>query len=313
MSQCAYYWDSLSLQHDTGPHVECIARAEFLAPENVRGLAPGLNTLPVCRHDCVQWIHQVHRPEYHEFVIEACRAGRRLLDEGDTFVCTRSYDAALAAVDAGLSAADAVMDGSVRTAFCAIRPPGHHALPGRAMGFCIFGNVAILARYLQKQHGIGKIAIVDWDVHHGNGTQDIFYSDASVLFISLHQFPLWPGTGRADETGEGPGKGFTLNVPIAPGTSEAEYLRQFESVVLPRLSAFGPEFLLISAGFDAHRDDPLGGLLLSEAGFTRMTRRLKEIAEDACGGRIISCLEGGYNLPALQRSVAAHVTALMEG
>jgi len=313
MPRTAYFWDAVSLQHDTGPHVECIARAEFLAPDNIRSLAAGMTELPVQRHEAVEWILQVHRPEYHEFVREACRAGRRLLDEGDTLVCPRSYDVAIAAVDAVLTAADAVMEGDAGNAFCAVRPPGHHALTGRAMGFCIFANVSILARYLQKQHGIGRIAIVDWDVHHGNGTQDIFYSDPSVLFISLHQFPLWPGTGRADETGEGAGKGFTLNVPVPPGTREADYLRQFESVVMPRVSEFRPEFVLISAGFDAHRDDPLGGLLLTEDGFAQMTRWLKGIAADSCGGRMISCLEGGYNLPALQRSVAAHVSALMDG
>ena len=311
MSATAYYWDALSLQHDTGPHVECIARAEFLAPEKMNGLVANLSALPVSRHDAKAWIRQVHRPEYHDFVAEACRSGRRLLDEGDTHVCPHSYDAAIAAVDAVLTAADAVMDGSALNAFCAIRPPGHHALATRAMGFCLFGNVAILARYLQKQHRIGKVAIVDWDVHHGNGTQDIFCADPSVLFISLHQFPLWPGSGRADESGDGPGKGATLNIPVPPGTSEADYLRRFEGVVLPKLSAFRPEFLLISAGFDAHRDDPLGGLLLTEQGFAQMTNWLKGIAADTAGGRIISCLEGGYNLPALQRSVAAHVTALM--
>lgn len=313
MPRTAYYWDCLSLQHDTGPHVECIARAEFLAPENLHGLTTGFEALPVRRHQAVEWIGQVHRPEYYEFVAEACRAGRHLLDEGDTVVCPRSYEVAIAAVDAVLTAADAVMEGDIANAFCAVRPPGHHALPGRAMGFCLFANVAILARYLQKQHGIERIAIVDWDVHHGNGTQDIFYSDPSVLFISLHQFPLWPGSGRADETGEGAGKGFTLNVPLPPGTGEAEYLRQFESFVLPRVAEFRPEFVLISAGFDAHRDDPLGGLLLTEAGFAQMTRWLKGIAAEHCAGRVISCLEGGYNLPALQRSVAAHVTALMDG
>src|ERR1043166_6116536 len=312
MTATAYLWDRLSLEHDTGPHVECIARAEFLAPERMLELVPGLNTLPVSRHDAVAWITELHSPAYHEFVAEACRSGRRLLDEGDTHVCPRSYDAAIAAVDAVLTAADAVMDGSLTNAFCAIRPPGHHALPIRAMGFCLFGNVAILAHYLQKHHGLQRIAIVDWDVHHGNGTQDIFYDDPTVLFISLHQFPLWPGTGRLDEVGEGPGRGMTLNIPIPPATSEADYLERFERDVLPKVTTFRPDCILISAGFDAHRADPLGGLLLTEVGFARMTNWLKSIALDCCNGRIISCLEGGYNLPALQATVAAHVRALAE-
>lgn len=178
------------------------------------------------------------------------------------------------------------------------------------MGFCIFANVAIAVRYLQQQHGIDRIAVVDWDVHHGNGTQEIFYDDPSVLFISLHQHPLWPGTGMANECGLGDGTGFTLNIPIAPATSERDYLAAFERVALPAVRDFQPEFVLISAGFDAHRDDPLGGLRLTETGFVTMTRHLKQVADEFCEGRIISALEGGYNLTALQNSVAAHVNEL---
>ena len=312
MALTAYYWDPLTLEHDTGPHVESIARAERLAPGEMLQLVPRLDARPVIEHDAVHWITQVHGPQYHEFVRSACRSGRRLLDEGDTVVCPRSYDVAIATVNAVLSAADAVVDGLADNAFCAMRPPGHHALPDRAMGFCLFANVSILAKYLQKNHGMGKIAVVDWDVHHGNGTQAIFYDDPSVLFISLHQIPLWPGSGLAGEDGEGLGKGTTLNIPISPGTPEADYLATFERMALPRVRTFAPACVLISAGFDAHRDDPLGGLMLTESGFAAMTRQLGDLAREACDGRIISCLEGGYNLPALQLSVAAHVNALME-
>lgn len=312
MSRCAYYWDAISLQHDTGKHVEQIARAERLQPEAMAALVPGLDMRTVVDHDAPKWIIRVHEPTYHDWVKESCQRGRRLLDAGDTVVCERSYEAALGAVNAALSAADAVMAGEADNAFCAMRPPGHHALPNATMGFCMFGNVAILARYLQEHYKIRRIAIVDFDVHHGNGTQHIFYNDPDVLFVSLHQHPLWPGSGMADEIGEGPGMGATLNIPIAPFTREADYLATFEARVLPAVQTFNPEFLLVSAGFDAHRDDPLASLQMTETGFTQLTRWLKALAAELRQGRIISCLEGGYNLDALQRSVAAHVKALME-
>lgn len=312
MARTAYYWDPLNLQHDTGPHVECIARGERLAPGEMLSLIPRMDARPVLEHDAVHWITQIHSPHYHEFVKSACEGGRHLLDEGDTVVCRRSYDVALAAVNAALTAADAVMQGHTDNAFCAMRPPGHHALPTRAMGFCLFANVSILARYLQRHCRLDRIAIVDWDVHHGNGTQDIFYNDPSVMFISLHQVPLWPGSGLAHEVGEGAGKNATLNIPMAPGTPEAEYLSTFDAQVVPTLEKFRPDIVLVSAGFDAHRDDPLGGLMLTETGYAHMTRRLRGIADEYCSGRMISCLEGGYNLPALQCSVAAHVNAMMD-
>ncbi len=310
MPRTAYFWDAISLEHDTGHHVECIERARRLAPERMQRHLPGIDLRPILDHDAVEWVLRLHEPDYHDFVKRTCAQGGGLLDQGDTVVGRRSYDAALAAVNAALTAADAVMKGDADNAFCAIRPPGHHALPNRAMGFCLFANVAILARYLQAQHGLARIAIVDWDVHHGNGTQHFFYGDPDVLFVSLHQHPLWPGTGMATERGEARGEGTTLNIPIAPFTSEADYLARFEREVLPALSGFRPDILLISAGFDAHKSDPLANLSLTERGFAHLTRCLVRLANEHCGGRLVSCLEGGYDLDALELSVAAHVDAL---
>lgn len=312
MARIAYLWDPISLEHDTGAHVECIARAERLSPEQIRAKLPTVSLAPVEDHDTPRWITEVHAKSYHDWVKSSCKEGRQLLDQGDTIVCERSYEAALGSVNAALTAADLVMGGKYDAAFCAMRPPGHHALPDGAMGFCLFANISILARHLQKHHAVGKIAIVDWDVHHGNGTQAVFYDDPSVFFVSLHQSPLWPGTGMASERGTGDGRGFTLNVPIRPATTEAEYLTRFENEVLPPLRDFKPEFLLISAGFDAHRDDPLADLRLTESGFATMTRLLNGISTEFCQGRTISLLEGGYNLSALQASVIAHVQALSE-
>ena len=312
MARISYLWDPISLVHDTGAHVESIARAEHLSPERIKPQLPILDFAQVADHDAPRWIMEIHAKSYHDWVKTSCEEGRRLLDHGDTFVCERSYEAALGSVNAALTAADLVLGDKCSAAFCAMRPPGHHALPEGAMGFCLFANISILARYLQQQHGVGKIAIVDWDVHHGNGTQAIFYEDPSVLFISLHQSPLWPGTGMASERGTGAGRGFTLNLPISPSTTEADYLARFESEVLPALREFRPEFLLVSAGFDAHRDDPLADLRLTETGYAALTRHLNEVSADFCQGRTISLLEGGYNLPALQASVIAHVQALGE-
>jgi acetoin utilization deacetylase AcuC-like enzyme len=310
MALTAYIWSPKTLTHDTGERVECIARTEALAPTKIRALIPQLQIAEIPVRESMPWIVRVHSPAYVNFVRDICERGGGLLDQGDTLVSGGSFEAAIAAVDSVLTAADLLMAGKVDNAFCAVRPPGHHALPDRAMGFCVFANISILARYLQQHHGLAKVGIVDWDVHHGNGTQDIFYEDSSVLFISLHQFPLWPGTGRASERGRGAGEGFTINIPIAPGTSEAEYLARFEQCVLPAIDDFAPDVLLISAGFDAHRDDPLGGLRLTESGFACMTTQLRAVADRHCKGRIISCLEGGYNLDALQASVVAHVGAL---
>jgi acetoin utilization deacetylase AcuC-like enzyme len=202
------------------------------------------------------------------------------------------------------------MQGRIKSAFCAVRPPGHHADSRRAMGFCLFNNVAVAARYLQQHHGLDRILIVDWDVHHGNGTQEIFYEDPTVFYFSTHQYPHYPGTGTEDERGRGAGEGFTLNCPLPAGTGDHVYLEIFEKVLVPAAKGFRPDFVLISSGFDAHRDDPLAGMCLTGHGYAGMTRILRQIADLHCGGRIVSCLEGGYNLEALADSAEAHLEVL---
>lgn len=258
-----------------------------------------------------RWLRTVHTRAHIEAVRAACEIGG-LLDDGDTPVCPASFDIARLAVGAVLSCCDAVMRGDAQRAFAAVRPPGHHAEPNRAMGFCLFANVAIAARYLQQAHGVGRVAIVDFDVHHGNGTQAAFLDDDSVLFISLHQDPstCYPGTGYARECGIRGGLGLTLNIPFFPGAGDAEYQSAIESKVVPALEDFAPEFLLLSAGFDAHRDDPLAQINLTENGFGQMTRSLAATADTLCRGRIVSALEGGYNLRALGRSVVHHLVGL---
>jgi acetoin utilization deacetylase AcuC-like enzyme len=230
--------------------------------------------------------------------------------DADTTMSPGTVEAALRGVGGAVTAVDEVMAGRARNAFVAMRPPGHHAERERAMGFCFFNQAAIAARHAQKAHGARRVAIVDWDVHHGNGTQDIFWDDASVLYASVHEMPLYPGTGAASERGA---HGTIVNAPLSAGDGSDEFRDAFEVVILPRLDAFRPDLVVISAGFDAHWRDPLASLNLREADFAWATQMLMEIAERHAGGRIVSVLEGGYDLDALARSTAAHVAALMEG
>jgi acetoin utilization deacetylase AcuC-like enzyme len=248
-----------------------------------------------------------HTAEYLKTVRRDVESGRRYLSTGDTDITPNSWDVATRAVGGVLNAVDAVLSGSARNAFCAVRPPGHHASAARGMGFCLFNNAAIAARYAQRNHGVGRVLIVDWDVHHGNGTQDIFYRDASVFFFSSHQWPLYPGTGRADETGDGPGEGATMNFPFPAGAGRREILGAVENHLLPAAARFQPDLVLISAGFDSRVDDPLGRFTLTDIDFADLTRAVMGIA----GGRVVSVLEGGYNLAGLASAAAAHVAALL--
>ena len=253
----------------------------------------------------------VHTPPYVATAIAEIETGVSVLSTGDTHVGgPDSLKAARHAAGGVLQAVDAVVAGRHQTAFCAVRPPGHHATPSRGMGFCIFNNIALAARHAQKKHGLGKVAIVDWDVHHGNGTQDAFYEDPSVFFFSSHQSPWYPGTGRRDETGRGPGLGTTMNRPLPAGTGMNELRAVFTDDLLPALDAFKPELVLISAGFDSRIGDPLGQFTLADDDFAELTRLLREAAGRHAGGRVLSVLEGGYNLRGLATAASAHYAAL---
>jgi acetoin utilization deacetylase AcuC-like enzyme len=230
--------------------------------------------------------------------------------DADTTMSPGSYEAALRALGGGILAADEVIGGKVQNAFVSVRPPGHHAETARPMGFCLFNSAAIVARYAQKRHGIERAAIVDFDVHHGNGSQDIFWSDNSVMYCSTHEMPLYPGTGAIGERGL---HNNIVNAPLRAGDGGDQFREAFDTAILPRLRDFKPDFLVISAGFDAHTRDPLANLNLVEADYAWVTKKLMEVAEESAGGRIVSMLEGGYDLQGLSRSAAAHVTALMRG
>jgi acetoin utilization deacetylase AcuC-like enzyme len=251
-----------------------------------------------------------HGRAYIQKVKQEIGAGAHELSTGDTNVSAYSLDVALKAVGGALNAVDAVMDRKAQNAFCVVRPPGHHARPNQGMGFCIFNTVAIAARHAQKKYGIGKVLIADWDVHHGNGTQDTFYEDGSVLFFSTHQSPWYPGTGAAAETGHGKGEHCTINCPLPAGSGRAEILEAFQKQLAPAAERFRPELVLISAGFDSRIHDPLGRFTLDDQDFADLTALLLEIADKHAGGRLVSMLEGGYSLSGLASGATAHVKAL---
>ena len=256
-------------------------------------------------------VHTRQHIERVRLAVERAGAERAVLDlDPDTRVSPASWEAALGSLASALTAARLVSEGIFRNAFVASRPPGHHATPERAMGFCLFNTVAATARWLQREGRAERVLIVDWDVHHGNGTQDIFWEDGSVSFLSLHQFPHWPGTGRADETGAGPGKGATKNVPLPPGTPREEYRSSYEEALDDVLDTFHPDFVLVSAGFDVLAGDPLGGQLLEPEDMHDLTRRLMERAEEVCRGRVVALLEGGYQVRRTGLGAAAVLRAL---
>ena len=251
-----------------------------------------------------------HSPEYLDLVKRAVAAGDRVLSTGDTSIDDRSLEVARYAAGGVLVAIDAVFAGRARNAFCAVRPPGHHADACRGTGFCLFNNVALGARYAQRRHGVERVLVVDWDVHHGNGTQDIFYADDSVLFFSTHQSHAYPGTGPAGDVGVGRGRSFTINCPLPAGAGREQVVAAFRNRLLPAADRFKPQFVLISAGFDAREGDPLGELRLTDADFAELTRIVMGIAHEHAGDRLVSVLEGGYNLAGLASAAVSHVGAL---
>lgn len=257
----------------------------------------GLKFIPP-REATLDELELCHERDYIASVARTAGLERYAFD-GDTTTSPESYRTALLGAGGALTAAEAVLEGVVDNGFAIVRPPGHHALPARAMGFCLFNNVAIAAAWLIQKRGLKRVAIIDWDVHHGNGTQDIFYYSADVLYVSTHQFPHYPGTGSIDEIGEGPGEGFTVNVPMPAAFGDSEYLRAFDELIIPVCREFKPEFVLVSAGFDCHFRDPLASMRVTENGFRAMTRRINRLAAECCEGRVVAVLEGGYDLKAL--------------
>ena len=314
MKKTGFLYDERYLLHDTGPyHPE--------VPERLTAIYQGIAeagflsrlTLISARPAELKWVETVHTRDYIQRFEAACRAGETVLDFPDNQMCARTYEIALLAVGGVLDTIRLLMTGRIDNAFCAVRPPGHHAEKNRAMGFCYFNNVAIAARYLQQEWGLCRLAIVDFDVHHGNGTQNVFNEDPSVFYYSIHQHPsfAFPGTGRVFERGVGAGIGSIRNYPILPGQGDQDYLALMESDLIPTLEAFEPEVLLISAGFDAHVDDDMSDIRLSTEGFSQIMQRLVQFAERHTQGRVISVLEGGYCLQRLPELARNHVAILM--
>lgn len=313
MGNTGLIYDPRYLEHDMGAgHPESPQRLRAIMQRlEQSGVAAALARIEPRKAED-EWVTLVHQPKYVAFLNQQAPAQGRLSLDADTSMSPGSLAAAYLAAGAALAGVDAIMAGRAQHVFCAVRPPGHHAEADRAMGFCFFNNVAIAARYVQKRYGLRRVLIVDWDVHHGNGTQHSFDEDPSVLFFSTHQYPHYPGTGRATERGGGAAEGLTINVPMEAGEGDAEYRTVFQKVLVPAADAFKPEFVIISAGFDAHRDDPLASMGLTEAGYADLTAIVAGIAVRHCGGRLLSSLEGGYNLTALSMSVERHIQVLME-
>jgi acetoin utilization deacetylase AcuC-like enzyme len=311
-AQVGFVTGDVYARHDTGEFAyESAKRLEAVRTGLDRdGLLADLVRVEP-RRAGLEWIEAVHAPDYIRTVQQDAASGARELSTGHTLICRDSFDVALRAAGGALAACDEVMGGKVGRAFCAVRPPGHHSSADVGMGFCIFNNAAIAARYLQRKHGLGRILIVDWDLHHGNGTQDIFYKDGSVFYFSTHQWPWYPWTGAAEETGAGDGAGATLNVPLPAGSGDREFMDAFKGKLVPAMNRFRPDFVLVSAGFDSRTGDPLGRFRVTDDGFRRLTGILLDIARDHASGRLVSVLEGGYSLPGLASAASAHVATLL--
>jgi acetoin utilization deacetylase AcuC-like enzyme len=314
MRRTGYVYDDRYLLHDPGSwHPE--------RPDRLKAIQKNLQEsgvlellVPITPYEApLAWVECLHDPQYIKRFQAACEQGKSIFEVADCGICPESYDIALLAAGGVMAAADAVMGGEAENAFCAVRPPGHHAERDHAMGFCFFNNVALGAVYLLENFGLERVAIFDWDVHHGNGTQHLFEADPRVLYISTHEDPqyCYPGTGYRRETGKGPGQGFTLNLPFPPRSDDSDYLEAIKREALPRLTEFNPQFLLISAGFDAHEKDPLAHMKLTRHGYRDMAGLLLKLAQETAGGKIITVLEGGYNLEVLEECTEDHLRLLL--
>ena len=338
MRKTGFVYSPVYLKHDTSSHPECPARLtailNCIKKDDIKNCLINLTPIPAT----VEQISLIHNREYIKSVKLACEGINEEDDyttslDADTVISKDSYEIALLAAGGVITGVDAVFEGKinpvrkdgalvptpqgvglsngVNNVFCAVRPPGHHAERDRAMGFCLFNNIAIGAKYAQKMYNVKRVFIIDWDVHHGNGTQNAFYYDSTVFYTSTHQEYLFPGTGRSDETGNGDGKGFTMNLPLPHGQGDKEYISLFKKRIYPEIINYKPDLIMISAGFDTHINDPLGGMNITSEGFGKLTDIICEASDKVCKGRIVSVLEGGYNLEALGESVVFHLKSLM--
>ncbi len=305
-----YVYDPIYLKHDTGQHVENARRLEAIISHlEQTGLRQQL-TLVKPRAASVEELSLVHQRQYISHIQDVAQKGGGWLDP-DTVMSPDSYEAALYAAGGIIRATEAVMGGEVDSAFAAVRPPGHHATPRRAMGFCLFNNIAIAAQYALAKYKLEHILIIDFDVHHGNGTQEAFYDSPQVMYISTHEYPFYPGTGSVEETGSGAAEGATINIPLPAGCGDSEYLPVFEQIIVPAAKRFQPQLILVSAGYDPHWADGLALMQVSVTGFGQMVRIIKRLADELCGGRLVFSLEGGYHLTALPASVKATFDILL--
>lgn len=315
MRKTGYLYDPRYQLHDTGPYHPEMSERLVAIHQGIEagGLLPHLKMLSGQRAT-MDWIEAVHEVDYIRRFEEMSLSGKKVFDFPDNQMCTDTFETALLAVGGILDAAEKVMSGELDNAFCAVRPPGHHAETNQAMGFCYFNNVAICARYLQKKWGVGKVAIIDFDVHHGNGTQHIFERDPSVLYYSIHEHPsfAYPGTGREFESGEVDGYGFTKNSPVLPGKGDDEYKRLVERDMLPAVERFAPQMLVISSGFDAHEDDEMADMNVTTDGFTWIMQQIMTLADTYTNGKLLSVLEGGYSLARLPELACNHVKVLLD-